>query len=145
MHASLRYLIYNRKSTKAKNRQHLSLRSQKHEAQELAQEHNLNVVRVFSASESAQKKGRPVFGEMLKFLRDGHADGIIAWHPNRLSRNSHDSAVIMELLDEGILKDLKFNNHWFQNTPQGRLMLANAFAQAKYDIEEFRSRHFTRA
>lgn len=65
----------------------------------------------------------------------GEADGIISWLPDRLSRNPVDSGLLLYLLDEGILVDLKFPHFWFENTPQGKYMLSLEFSQSKHFVD----------
>jgi DNA invertase Pin-like site-specific DNA recombinase len=45
---------------------------------------------------------------MMKRIEAGHADGIVAWHPDQLARNSVDGGRIIYLLDTQTMKDLKF-------------------------------------
>src|ERR1051326_6104049 len=68
-------------------------------------------------------KGRPLFNEMLDRIEAGDADGIIAWHPDRLARNAFDGGRIIDLIDQGLLKDLRFCTFWFEASAQGKLML----------------------
>ena len=86
----------------------------------------------YEESQSAMSKGRPQFNQMLDRIEAGDADGIIAWHPDRLARNAFDGGRIIDLLDEGKIHDLKFCSFWFENTAQGKLMLNLAFGQSKY-------------
>jgi DNA invertase Pin-like site-specific DNA recombinase len=72
---------------------------------------------------------------MLKKLEKGEANGILAWHPDRLARNSVDGGKIIYLLDMGKLQNLKFPTFWFENTPQGKFMLNLAFGQSKLYID----------
>lgn len=65
----------------------------------------------------------------------GEADGIISWLPDRLSRNPVDSGLLLYLLNEGILVDLKFPHFWFENTPQGKYMLSLEFSQSKHFVD----------
>ena len=44
---------------------------------------------------SAKAPGRPIFDEMLRRIERREAEGIIAWHPDRLARNSVDGGRIM--------------------------------------------------
>jgi site-specific DNA recombinase len=73
-----------------------------------------------------------IFAEMLKRIQKGEAQGIIAWHPDRLARNAADGGQIIQLLDTGTIKDLKFATAAFDNTPQGKLMLSVLLGFAKY-------------
>jgi DNA invertase Pin-like site-specific DNA recombinase len=72
---------------------------------------------------------------MLNRIAEGEADGIIAWHPDRLARNAVDSGAIINLLDSGPLLDLRFPTHSFEPTPQGKFVLGLAFSQSKYYID----------
>ena len=72
---------------------------------------------------------------MLDRIEKGEAQGILAWHPDRLARNSIDGGKIIYLLDTGKLLDLKFPTFWFDSTPQGKFMLSIAFGQSKYYID----------
>jgi len=64
---------------------------------------------------------------MMKAIEKGQADGILAWHPDRLARNSVDGGRIIYLVDTGKITALKFPSFWFENTPQGKFMLSIAF------------------
>ena len=57
----------------------------------------------FVEKQTASKKGRPVFNDMVKQLRSGKADGIIIHKVDRSSRNWSDWATLIELSDEGDL------------------------------------------
>jgi hypothetical protein len=72
---------------------------------------------------------------MLNRIENGDADGILAWHPDRLARNAVDGGRLIHLLDTGKLHDLKFPTFWFENTPQGKFVLSIAFGQSKYYID----------
>ena len=58
--------------------------------------------------------------------------GILAWHPDRLARNSVDGGQIIYLIDTGKIASLRFPTFWFEPTPQGLFMLQVAFGQSKY-------------
>jgi len=138
MNNAPRYFIYVRKSTNKDEQQIRSIGDQLAEVQELVRKHDLAVVDVIAENQSAKTKGRPLFNEMLDRVEAGHADGIIAWHPDRLARNALDGGRVIDLLDEGKLRDLKFCSFWFENTAQGKLMLNLAFGQSKYHSDSFR-------
>ena len=72
---------------------------------------------------------------MLARLEKGEAEGLIAWHPDRLARNSVDGGHIVYLLDRQKLKDLKFATFTFENNPQGKFMLAITFGYSKYYVD----------
>ena len=93
---------------------------------------DLEIVDTLLESRSAKSPGRPIFDLMMKRISRGEADGIIAWHPDRLARNSVDGGRIVYDLDNGKLKDLRFASFSFENDPQGKFMLAIAFGYSKY-------------
>lgn len=78
------------------------------------------------------------FAEMLSFLEQGKAEGILSWNPDRLARNSVDGGRIIHLIDKGVIKALKFPTFWFEPTPQGLFMLNIAFGQSKYFVDSLR-------
>jgi site-specific DNA recombinase len=127
-----RYFIYVRKSTGGEERQARSIKDQLAEIRELIKKKALEVVGSFEESQSAMTKGRPLFNEMLDRIEAGEADGIIAWHPDRLARNAFDGGRIIDLIDQGRIRDLQFCSFWFEPTAQGKLMLNLAFGQSKY-------------
>ncbi|HYM60760.1 MAG TPA: recombinase family protein [Thermoanaerobaculia bacterium] len=132
----MKYFIYCRKSTESEDRQILSLDSQESEVVKLvATFPGVEVVESFRESQSAKKPGRPIFEHMLARIDNGEAAGIIAWNPDRLARNALDGARVIDLLDRGRLKDLKFSTFTFENSPQGKLMLFTLFGFSKYYVD----------
>ena len=84
----LKYVIYARKSTDDPQRQVRSTKDQIDECWLLANRMHLKVVDTITEKKSAKKPGkRPLFRKMLDDIQKGIIDGIIAWHPDRLSRN----------------------------------------------------------
>jgi len=132
-----RYFLYLRKSTDEEDRQVLSLEAQLHEAKEFAEREGLEVVETFVEKKTAKVPGREVFNTMLDKLEGGlpHLIGILAWNPDRLSRNSVDGGRIIYLLDTGKLAGLKFPTFAFENTPSGKFFLSIALSNAKYYVD----------
>lgn len=131
---NMKYFIYNRKSTEEEERQALSIESQK--AENIKRFGDLEIVEVLEESYSASKPGRPVFTQMLERIEAGEADGIISWHPDRLSRNPVDAGNIIYALDTKKLKDLKFCSYTFENTPEGKMFLSIVLSQSKYQTDK---------
>ena len=131
----MRYILYSRKSTAEEDRQILSIESQLIELREFAKKENIAIIREFTESKTAKQPGREVFNEMLKLIEKGQADGIIAWHPDRLARNSVDGGKIIYLVDIGKIKDLKFPTYKFDNSAYGKFILTIAFGQSKYYVD----------
>ena len=131
----MKYVLYARKSSESEERQALSIEAQITELREFAAKERLEIVASFEEAKTAKEPGRTVFGKMLDTLVRGEADGILAWHPDRLARNSVDGGRIIHMLDTGTLKDMKFPTMTFENTPQGKFMLSIAFSQSKYYVD----------
>ncbi len=127
----IKYFAYVRKSTEGDERQALSIESQKDKVKEIHP--HLDIVDVLEEKHSAFKPyNRPVFESMLKRIKKGEAQGIIAWHPDRLSRNEIDASNITYLIRTNIILDLKFGSYNFDNSPEGIMMLQLALSQSQY-------------
>jgi DNA invertase Pin-like site-specific DNA recombinase len=113
----------------------LSIEAQVAEIKEFAKRENLEIVEWVMEQKTAKIPGREQFGYVIKQIERGVANGIVAWHADRLARNSIDGGRIIYLLDTGKLLDLKFPTLWFDNTPQGKFMLNIAFGQSKYYVD----------
>ncbi len=134
----MKYFIYCRKSTESEEKQALSIEAQLTELREYAKREGLYVAREFTETKTAKEPGRPVFNQMMAELEQGVVEGILAWNPDRLARNSIDGGKVIFLVDTGKIKSLKFPTFWFEPTPQGKFMLSVAFGQAKYYTDNLR-------
>jgi len=129
--ATIKYFAYVRKSTEGEERQALSIESQKDKVKEFFS--GLEIVDYFEERHSAFKPyNRPEFEKMIKRIRKGEAQGIIAWHPDRLSRNEIDASTITYMVRTGVIYDLKFASYNFDNSPEGIMMLQLALSQSQY-------------
>ena len=98
-----RLFMYARKSTDDLSRQVRSIDDQLAELRDLARQEHITVVEELIERQTAKKPGRPVFNAMLERIENGEADGVLAWHPDRLSRNSVDAGRIIWLIDTGTI------------------------------------------
>ena len=134
----IKYFIYCRKSTEEEEKQILSIEAQLTELRDYVRENNLLVLKEFIENQTAKEPGRPIFNKMLEEIEKGKANGILAWNPDRLARNSIDGGRIIYLVDTEKIQSLKFPTFWFEATPQGKFMLSVAFGQAKYYTDNLR-------
>lgn len=126
------YVIYARKSTEDEQRQVQSIEDQIETCQKFAKKEKLRVADVIREEKSAKVAGkRPRFNEMLQRLYAGEFNGVIAWHPDRLSRNMKESGEILDMLDNDVIIDLKFPSYAFNNDAAGKMTLSILFAMAK--------------
>ena len=110
----------------------MSIEAQLFELREFARRENLEILQEFTESKSAKEPGREVFGDMMTRLENGEANAILAWHPDRLARNSIDGGRVIYAVDTSKIVSLRFPQFWFEPTPQGLFMLQVAFGQSKY-------------
>jgi DNA invertase Pin-like site-specific DNA recombinase len=94
-----KFFLYARKSTDAEDKQVLSIEAQLQELRDYAKQENLDIAQEFVEKQSAKIPGRPIFNKMMGCLEKGDANSILAWHPDRLARNSVDGGKIIYLLD----------------------------------------------
>lgn len=127
------YAIYARKSREEDDRQTRSIPDQIFECHKIADREGLKVFEPpFQEAMSAKESGnRSEFLRMMKMFADGKIDGLIAWHPDRLSRNMLEAGMIIDNLDRNIIKDLKFVSYNYEASTMGKVMLALAFAMSK--------------
>ena len=130
-----KFFLYARKSTDVEDKQVLSIEAQITELRAFAKQEGLHIAEELIEKRSAKVTGRPIFNKMIERIEHGDANAILAWHPDRLARNSVDGGKIIYLLDGGGLADLKFPQFWCENTSQGKFMLNIAFGQSKYYVD----------
>lgn len=130
---TLKYVLYARKSTTDEARQVRSIGDQISDCLELARRLKLNIVgKPITETQSAKKpRQRPAFTEMLEIIKSGKADAILTWDPDRLARNMLEAGEVIDLVDTGIIKDLKFVTHHFTNNASGKMLLGISFAISK--------------
>ncbi len=130
----VRYCLYARKSSEAEEKQALSIDSQMNEMLALAQREGLNVVEMYKESHSAKDCGqRPIFNKLLVDIREGKFDGILVWHPDRLSRNAGDLGAIVDLFDQKKLVEIRTYSQRFTNNPNEKFLLMILGSQAKLE------------
>lgn len=129
----LRYVLYARKSTTDEGSQVRSLGDQIKYCERLAENMGLKVVAKFKETGSAKKpNNRPIFTQILNDVGNGKYDAILSYAPDRLSRNMLEGGLLINMLDEGKLKDLQFPTHHFTNDPSGKLTLGIMFSISKH-------------
>lgn len=130
----LRYCLYARKSTEQDEFQALSIDSQIKEMAEMASHEGLNIAEVRKESHSAKESGqRLVFQQMVQDIRKGVFNGIIAWDPSRISRNAGDLGFVVDLMDQGLLVEIRTHGQRFMNSPNEKFLLMILCSQAKLE------------
>ncbi|MDE2037775.1 MAG: recombinase family protein [Patescibacteria group bacterium] len=131
---TLSYCLYARKSSESDERQALSIDAQINEMLALATREGLNVVDTKREAHSAKDTGqRPKFNEMVADIKDGKFNAILVWHPDRVSRNAGDLGSIVDLMDQGKLKEIRTFSQRFTNNPNEKFLLMILGSQAKLE------------
>ena len=130
----VRYCLYARKSTESEERQILSIDSQIKEMLQLAEREGLEVICMKRESHSAKETGqRPIFNEIVEEIRQGKFNGILTWAPDRISRNAGDLGKIVDLMDAGMLQEIRTYGQSFRNNPNEKFLLMILGSQAKLE------------
>lgn len=130
----VKYCLYARKSTESEERQVLSIDSQIKEMLKIAERDGLEVVEIRRESHSAKNSSeRPVFNSLLADIREGKFNGLLAWAPDRLSRNAGDLGSLVDLMDQKLLLDIKTYGQSFSNSPNEKFLLMILCSQAKLE------------
>ncbi len=130
----VKYCLYARKSTESEERQVLSIDSQVKEMLQLAERENLEIVTMKRESHSAKETGqREVFNEIIEDIKEKKYNGILTWAPDRISRNAGDLGKIVDLMDAGLLKEIRTFGQSFSNNPSEKFLLMILGSQAKLE------------
>jgi DNA invertase Pin-like site-specific DNA recombinase len=129
--SKIKYFAYVRKSTEGEERQALSIPAQKDKLKEIFGD--IEVEFIEDKASAFKPFNRPNFASMLERIRKGEKTGLIAWHPDRLSRNEKDAGEITYMIRTGVIEDLKLATYHFENTPEGIWMLQMALSQSQYE------------
>jgi DNA invertase Pin-like site-specific DNA recombinase len=104
----MEYFVYARKSTESEEKQVLSIPAQLRELDEYAQKWNLKIVDTMSEAKSARTPNkREEFSRMLNRIQNGECNRILVWQTNRLSRNPQEAGILMQLLSDGIIEEIR--------------------------------------
>jgi DNA invertase Pin-like site-specific DNA recombinase len=95
---------------------------------------HLNVVEVRRESHSAKNSGsRPEFNRLIDDIRLKKFDGILTWAADRISRNAGDLGTVVDLMDQGLLQEIRTNGPKFTNSPSDKFMLMMLCSHAKLE------------
>jgi len=131
-----KYFIYCRRSQDREDQQVLSIESQKRELLKYAKEHDLDIVDIICEDMSAYKRGRPKFNHMMEQIENGVANSILTWHLTRLARNGADGGLIITLMDEEKILELRTTEKQYINTGDDKFMMTIHFAMAKKSSDD---------
>ena len=130
----VKYCLYARKSMESEEAQILSIDSQIKEMLQMAERDHLDVVEIKKESHSAKEAGqRPIFNEIVDEIKQKKFNGILTWNADRISRNAGDLGRIVDLMDQGLLHDIRTYGQKFSNSPNEKFLLMILGSQAKLE------------
>ena len=110
----IRYIAYARKSSESEDRQVQSIDYQLAAIGKMVEAGRYKVVETIVESKSAKAPGRVGFDKMVAMIKAGEADGILAWHVSRLTRNPVDGGTLQWLLDSEVIKEIRTPDRTFR-------------------------------
>jgi DNA invertase Pin-like site-specific DNA recombinase len=117
--APIRWCLYARKSSEQDERQALSIEQQIKEMELLADHWGIDIAEVRKESHSSKESGtRPVYNRLIKDIQLGYFNGIVTWAPDRLSRNAGDLGILVDLMDQGKLTEIRTHGQTFTTKPR---------------------------
>ena len=125
------FFAYVRVSTVKQGEQGVSLPEQRDAIQQYADRAGFDIVQWFVETETAAKRGRPIFADMIKLLKKGKAAGVIVHKIDRSMRNAHDWAELGDMIDAGI--EIHFANENLDLKSRGGRLAADIMAAVAID------------
>jgi site-specific DNA recombinase len=126
------YFAYIRVSTAKQGEQGASLDAQQAAIERYAEKHGLMVGQWFEEQETAAKRGRAVFRQMMGQLKKGKAHGVIIHKVDRSARNLSDWAELAALMDSGV--DVHFAHEALDLSSRGGRLSADIQAVVAADF-----------
>uniref|UniRef100_A0A5Q5BMG6 Recombinase n=1 Tax=Mycobacterium sp. (strain MCS) TaxID=164756 RepID=A0A5Q5BMG6_MYCSS len=118
----------------------LGVQRQEADARKLCAERGWTVVEVFCDNDRSaydRLKQRPRYLAMLDAIRAGEINGIVAWHPDRLHRQTRELVPFIDLVNEfGVTVETVTAGAYDLTTPSGRMN-----ARIVGSVAEFESEH----
>lgn len=118
------FIAYTRVSTAKQGTSGVSLIEQKQAIASYAERHELQISAWYEEQQTAAKKGRPVFNEVMRHLGEHQGKvGLLLHKIDRGARNLRDWASIGEAIDLGV--DVRFAQDDFDLTTRGGRLAAD--------------------
>ncbi len=125
------YAQYSRKSSESKEKQAMSIDEQNDECKKAVERDNLTVSHIFQESKSAYKpNNRPEFTKMIELIEAGKINAILTWKPDRLCRNPREGGILLQLLQDGILREIRSTDGEIYTQDSDHLILQIHFGMA---------------
>lgn len=103
-------VLYTRVSSDEQRKKGFSLDYQEKQGRDYAERNNLQIIKMYKESYSAKRPGRPMFNEMLSFVKKNKIRHLIFLKSDRASRNGVDSAALVYMAERE-----EYNIHLIQD------------------------------
>ena len=139
--SNLKYFMYCRRSIEDKKdrkeeRLVASLEDQIREMTEVADKHNLKIVKTFHETKSGKTPGmREQFNEMIRQIKLKKGNAIITWKLNRLARNLAEGGQIIEMLQTGVIKEIRTHEKVYLPSDNVLMMAVELGMANQYSID----------
>jgi DNA invertase Pin-like site-specific DNA recombinase len=110
---------------------------QREDCLKLCSERGWEVARTFIDNDvsASSRKPRPAYVDMLKALRNGEAEALVAWHVDRLTRKITDLEELIELAQDTGLRIVTVNGDLDLSNDTGRLVGRILASVARGEVE----------
>lgn len=117
----------------------LGVARQEADARKLCEQRGWRVVDVFSDNDKSaydRRKVRPRYRDMLQAVKDGRINAIVAWHPDRLHRQTRELVAFIDTVNEyGVSVETVTAGKYDLSTPAGRMNARIVGSVAEYESE----------
>jgi len=134
--AKTKAFVYLRKSQDREDRQVLSIEGQLQVARKLVSQHHLAPIYLPAEQESAYRKGRPIFNDLMDKIERGEARHIVCWDAKRLSRNPIDAGRILQAMSDDKLLSIISEGQIFHATPNDMFFLTLMLGMSKKESDD---------
>ncbi|MCA1807706.1 MAG: recombinase family protein [Actinobacteria bacterium] len=132
--APIRWCLYARKSSEQDERQALSIEQQIKEMELPADRWGLKIAEARTESHPSKSSGtRQIFNRLIKDIQLGYFNRVVTWAPDRLSRNAGDLGILVDLMGQGKLVEIRTHGQTFTNSPNEKFFLMILESQAKLE------------
>lgn len=119
----MKFGLYARKSSEDAGKQVQSIEDQVATFRDKASREGFAITKIYTESRSAKIPGRrEQFNQMLEDLRGGIIDGVVTWKLDRLSRNQQEGGLIMQMLQDEVIKKIITYDKTYFPSDNGLLM-----------------------
>jgi DNA invertase Pin-like site-specific DNA recombinase len=100
----------------------------------LADHWGIEIAEIRKESHSSEESGiHSIYSRLIKDIQLGYFNGIVTWAPDRLSRNAGDLGILVDLIDQGKLTEIRTHGQTFINSPNEKFLLMILGSQAKLE------------